>query len=410
MRKPPLTRRDVPGPGPRAVMLVTLLCACAPPTDGPPAVVVRDSAGIAIVESFRPVWGDSAGWLIDPEPLIDLAESGTGDPHNFYGVRSMKRLSGGSLVVANRGSNEIRMFSADGAFVRSAGGNGEGPGEFSNLQQIVLAGDSIIAQDIRSRVTLFGPELEHIRTMRLDDYVRGLRHLGGGTVVVQAVMHFPELYGLVRYPEALLLYDLEGTRGDSIGSTPGAESYVTEVLSGTPLFIRQALVETHKGRIYTGASDHMQVEELDSRGDTVRILRIPDFPLSLTAEQVEAERQARLDIPLPQGVTSLPPHLVEALENMPSPETRPAYRSMRVDPTGAIWLSPFLGFSEEGGPEDWQVLDAAGAWLGSVEVPENFQVMDIGIDEILGVWTDELDVQHPQVRRLSRDGVYSVDR
>ncbi len=392
------------------MMLATLLCACAPPVDGPPAVVVRDSAGIAIVESFRPAWGDSARWRIDPEPLIDLAESGTGDPHNFYGVRSVRRLSDGSLVVANRGSNEIRMFSAEGAFVRSAGGNGEGPGEFSNLQQIVLAGDSIIARDIRSRVALFGPDLEHIRTLQLDDYVSDLRYLGDGIMVVQAVMHFPELYGLVRYPEALLPYDLEGTRGDSIGSTPGAESYVTEILSGTPLFVKRALVETHGGRIYAGASDRMQIEELDSLGDTVRILRIPDFPLSLTAEQVEVERRARLDIPLPQGVTSLPPHLVEALENMPSPETRPAYRSMRVDPTGAIWLRPFRGFSEEGGPEDWQVLDADGAWLGSVEVPEDFRVMDIGIDEILGVWTDELDVQHPQVRRLSRDGVYSVDR
>ena len=391
-------------------MLVTLPCACAPPVDGPPAVVVRDSAGIAIVESSRPTWGDSTRWRIVPEPWIDLTESGTGDPHNFYGVGSLRRLSTGSLVVANRGSNEIRLFSADGVFVRSAGGDGQGPGEFTNLQQIVLAGDSIIAQDIRARVTLFGPDLEHIRTLRLDDDIRGLRYLGRGTMVVQAVLHFPELYGLVRYPEALLLYDLEGTRGDSIGSTPGAESYVTEILSGTPLFVRQALVETHEGKIYSGASDHMQIEELDSRGETVRILRIPDFPLSLTAEQVEAERQARLDIPLPQGVTSLPPHLVEALENMPSPETRPAYSSMRVDPTGAIWLRPFLGFSEEGGPEDWQVLGPDGTWLGSVEVPANFRVMDIGVDEILGVWTDELDVQHPQVRRLSRDGVYSVDR
>ena len=380
------------------------LQGCGPPVDGPPAVIVRDSAGITIVESFRPAWGDSARWSLDPEPLIDLAESGSGDPHNFYRVRSMKRLSDGSLVVANRGSNEIRMFSADGVFVRSAGGYGEGPGEFSNLQQIVLAGDSIIAEDTRARVTLFGPQLEHIRTTQLDDYVHSLRYLGGGTLVVQSIMHFPELYGTVRYPEALLLYDLEGTRGDSIGSTPGAESYVTEVLSGSPLFEKQTLVETHEGTIYSGASDHMQIEELGPGGDTIRILRIPGFPLSLTTEQVEAERQARLDIPLPQGVTSLPPYFVEAVENMPSPATRPAYSQMLVDPTGAIWLRPFRGFSEEGGPEDWLVLGPDGRWLGSIEIPEDFRVMDIGVEEILGIWTDELDVQHPQLRRLSRAG------
>ena len=149
----------------------------------------------------------------------------------------------------------------------------------------------------------------------------------------------------------------------------------------------------------------MQIEELNSAGDTVRILRIPDFPLALTAEQVEAERDARLDIPLPPGATSLPPFFVQAIEDMPSPTTRPAYAAMLVDPTSAVWLRPFRGTSEEdGGPEHWLVLGSDGAWLGSVEIPDGFRVMEIGVDEILGVWTDEMDVQRPQVLRLRRDG------
>ena len=386
------------------VTTAAFLHACAPSDDAPPQAIHRDSAGIEIVESFSPAWGDSARWRVDPEPLLDLAESGTGDPHNFYSVRSIMRLSDGSLVVANRGSNEIRKFSADGRFLASAGGDGEGPGEFTNLQQIELVGDSIVARDIYSRVALFGPGLEHIRTTRFEDYVRSLHHLGDGTLVVQAIMEFSEAYGLVRDPEALVLYDLEGVRGDSIGSTPGGEMYVTEVLSGAPLFQKEARVDTHGDRIYTGGSDRMQVEELAPDGDILRILRIPDFPLALTPEQVEAERSARLDIDLPPGVTALPPPFVQAIEDMPSPETRPAYANLLVDPAGAIWLQPFRGMSEAGGPEQWLVLGPDGSWLGSVEIPADFRPMDIGMDEILGVWTDEMDVQHPQVRRLMRDG------
>ena len=87
---------------------------------------------------------------------------------------------------------------------------------------------------------------------------------------------------------------------------------------------------------------------------------------------------------------------------MPSPETRPAYADLLVDPAGAVWLRPFRGMSEAGGPEHWLVLGPDGNWLGSVEIPEDFRLMDIGTDEILGVWTDEMDVPHPQVRRLSR--------
>ena len=203
------------------LLLVTTaasLQACTPSDDTPAPAIQRDSAGITIVESFRPAWGDSAHWRIDPAPLLDLAESGTGDPHNFYSVRSIKRLSDGSVVVANRGSNEIRKFSSDGRFLASAGGDGEGPGEFTNLQQIELAGDSIIARDIRSRVALFGPDLEHIRTIRLQGYAGDLRYLGSGTLVVQVLMDFSERYGLGRDPEARLLFDLEGVRVDSIGS------------------------------------------------------------------------------------------------------------------------------------------------------------------------------------------------
>ena len=100
--------------------------------------------------------------------------------------------------MANQGSNEIRKFSAHGRFLASAGGDGEGPGEFSNLQQIERVGDSIIARGIRSRIALFGPGLEHLRTTRLEDHVRNLHHLRDETLVVQAIMEFSETYGVVR--------------------------------------------------------------------------------------------------------------------------------------------------------------------------------------------------------------------
>lgn len=197
-------------------------------------------------------------------------------------------------------------------------------------------------------------------------------------------------------------FDLEGAGGDTIAWTPGSEEYVTDMLSGRPLFGKESVLDVHEGQIFTGGSDHMQIEEISASGVTVRILRIPDFPLALTTEQVEAERNARLDIPLPPGVTSLPPFFVHAIEDMPSPETRPAYADILVDPTGAVWLRPFLGQSERGGPEHWVVLAADGAWLGRVEIPADFRVMEIGVGEILGVWTDELDVPNPQVLRLNR--------
>ena len=398
------TRPAVPGL-PAALSALAGACvfaaSCTLTRDAPLLAVERDSAGITIVESFAPAWGDSARWRVGTRPLLDLAESGTGDAHDFYGVRNVTRLPDGGIVVVNRGSAEIRKFSADGAFVGSTGGYGEGPGEFSNVQQVELVGDSMLVRDVR-RVALFGPDLRHLRTLQLHPGARSLHYLDNGTMVAPVIMDYPEERGLVRASEALLVYDLEGARRDSIGRTPGSEEYVTDALMARPLFGRISVLDTHGDRIFLGSSDHMQVEEVDANGDTLRILRIPDYPLALTPEEIQAERNLRLNPPLPSGVPSLPPPFVEAVEDMPSPETRPAYADMLADPTGAVWLRPFRGSSEQGGPEHWLVLGPDGAWLGSVEMPENFLAREIGLDEILGVWTGELGVQHPQVWRLSR--------
>lgn len=379
-----------------------LLHACTPAGDGPPLAVHRDSAGISIVESFGPAWGDSAQWRVHPEPLLDLAASGTGDPHNFYQVRDVKRLPDGGIVVVNRGSNEIRTFSADGSFVGAAGGHGEGPGEFTNLQQVEVVGDSLLGLDWDGRMAMFGPDLELIRALWPDPDAEEMHYLGGGVIVVEVIVPDDEAAGLVRHPAVLRRFDLEGAGGDTITWTPGLEEYVTDMLSGRPLFGKESVLDTHEGRIFTGSSDRMQIETLSPNGDTVRIVRIPDYPLALTTDHVAVERNARLDIPLPPGVTSLPPFFVQAIEDMPSPETRPAYADILADPTGAVWLRPFLGQSEEGGPEHWVVLATDGAWLGRVEIPADFRVMEIGVDEILGVWTDELDVPSPRVLRLNR--------
>ena len=388
-----------------------LLHACTPGGDGPPLAVQRDSAGITIVESLRPAWGNPAqtdsaesnAWRIDPRPILNLSESGTGDAHSFYQVRGMTRLPDRSLVVLNAGSDEIRQFSADGGFLGSFGGSGQGqgPGEFTNAQQLEVAGDTILVVDRDGVMSVFGPGPVLIRETRLARRTLAVHAIGTGRLVARIVPPIPELGRLTRVPEALRTYRFDGSGGDSIGWTPGYEDYVVGDMRIVPLFQKKAVVGTHGGRIFTGSSDRMQLEEMTASGDTVRILRLAVFDLAVSEAEAVAERDARLAAPTPQG-RRMPPRLQQLLEDMPLPTTRPAYADMIVDPAGAIWLRPFRGMSEGGGPESWLVLEPGGRWLGSVEVPEGFRVWDIGIDEVLGVWHDELDVQHPQVLRLNR--------
>jgi hypothetical protein len=152
-------------------------------------------------------------------------------------------------------------------------------------------------------------------------------------------------------------------------------------------------------RIFNGANDLMQVQELDMSGNLVRILRIPDYPLELTAAQIAAERSHVLD-GFPPGSTSV---LKTVLEAVPASETRPAYDDILADPSGAVWLKLHRGQSELDQPQEWLVLAPDGTWLGTVRIPDRFTVSDITMDAVLGVRRDELDLAHPQVLRLTRN-------
>ena len=386
-----------------------MLCgilACGDANSGAPLVVQRDSAGIEIVEAMRPLWGDSSLWHIDPDPLVDLTLTGSGPAHEFYRSGSMKQRPDGSLMIADRASREVRVFSASGEFRGSFGGRGDGPGEFRSLGRLENAGDTLLALG-GGRVAVAAPDLTVLGTFNVDRFTVDLHYLGGGAILPESSPRpLPQgvaTSGLTRRPEPLVLLDLEGTQIDSIGETRGNESYVhargDEYGAAEPLFGKEAHVDALGGRILRGSSDMMQVEELDRSGSLVRILRIPGYPLELSDALVAAERAARLEA-VPEA---LPAFLRQMVEDFPTPATRPAYDNILVDPSGALWLELYRGNSEQDQPEEWLVLDAEGTWLGKVGIPDRFTVTDITMETVLGVWRDELDVEHPQVLRLTRN-------
>lgn len=405
-------------PGHRIAGALLLISGAACGGDGPPGeaplTTVRDSAGIEIVESTGPQWSDSDAWRVDSEPVLDLSASGSGPNHEFFMVRGLRRLSDGSLAVANGGSREIRLYSAEGSHTASTGGEGDGPGEFRAIVGFDNAADSLIVLDFNGRVTFFAPDLALLRTfsvpLRSDAVTESnaVDHLASGEIVMETRIRFMFGYegesAMLRPPGGLFRVDATGQSIDSIGVTAGNEIFMHVnssggIFAGPPLFGRDAFVAAHAGRILRGDANDMQIEELTADGMMARILRIPGYPLDLSAGAVEREREALL----PDDPAEVRPTNLEFIRDLPVPDRRPAYADVKVDPTGAIWLRPFLAPSESGGPEDWQVLGPDGAWLGGVEIPANFSVMDVGMDFVLGAYRDELDVEHPRMLRLHRN-------
>ena len=395
----------------RILLAVVAVCTaaspvgCSPQADDPSLIQREDSAGVEIVEALRPLWGESSLWRIDPEPTVDLTVSGSGPNHQFGEVVGMMTLADGSLVVADATFRQIRLYSPEGGYLASVGRAGEGPGEFSGggIREMVSAtGDTAWVLDRNGRVSVFGPDLALARTFSLLSNAQAIYDLGEGFMAVESAVPWwdGDVLGPIRTPTMLWRYDTEGTRLDSITTTRGAEAYLAQTPSGNAAniaarFPKEAQVASHAGSIYVGNAEFMEVEERTRDGELIRILRIPNYPLTLSASVLKAEREPYL------GGTS-PPLVREAAENTPASGTRPAYSKIIVDPSGVLWLRQHRGESEAAEPERWLVLAADGTWLGTVEVPDRFRIVDIELDAVLGVWSDEFDVQHPQVRSLER--------
>ena len=92
------------------------------------------------------------------------------------------------------------------------------------------------------------------------------------------------------------------------------------------------------------------------------------------------------------------------LADLPRRDTAPAYQVLLIDAADNLWVST-LDYSARdrgtGGPE-WYVFDPSGTWLEIVSMPAHLKPMDIGDDWVLGVHTDDMDVQRVRLYKLMK--------
>jgi hypothetical protein len=364
--------------------------------------IVRDSAGVAIVESVAPRWDAGRAWSVAADPLLDLTTTGEGEAHDFYRVRSAIRLANGSIAVANEGSNEVRLYSPEGVFVDAFGREGEGPGEFQRLTSVHDAsGDSLAAFDYwLRRITVFRMGETGSRTIDLSHFgTRVWRVVSLGEGSFAAIVHgYPaeDVQGLYRVQYTIVRFDLHGGPVDTLTTIAGSEGFQFEQGDARPLFARDGFVAGHEGGLYAGDGDSMRVAVYAGDGALEMIMRVPGFDLRLTDEERAAERATLL----PE--TAVPPAIRDVVAALPDPETRPAYARLLVDEAGNVWAPEHQGRAEWDQPIQSAVFGPNGEWLGHVTLPARFTLYEIGEDWILGVQRDTLEAEHVQLLRIVR--------
>ena len=378
--------------------------------------VVRDSVGVTIVENSGPLWERGERWRLSATPLLDLGRASGDRGDRFTRAVSSTLLSDGTVVVADGETREVRWFDSQGEQIRSAGGLGLGPGSFERLEWIsALDGDKVIAYDYRSfRLSIFdrNGNLESTSALVIAGESRG------GTVtgmfVDSAVLlisdrrsWIPPLLrvgsrtrGLVRGPAIAYRYDLDGSLLNNLGTFEGSEQILTGIryVHANPRpFGRNAVFAAAGDRFYAGTQDEYQVLVHDRNGELNTIVRRLVENQPVTEAIVERYKEVRL-----AGLTGIRERMDKQreLDSLPFPNAMPAYRQLRADASGNLWVAEYRYPSDE--PPTWSVFDNEFQYLGLVETPEGFEIHEIGSDYVLGVAKDADGVEHVRMYALEK--------
>ena len=399
-----------------------LLAACGN-AGGEWAGVVRDSAGIAVVANPADgIWRPGEGWRVVERLRIGTAE---GEPEFQFGqIAGIARGSDGTLYILDQQAQEIRVFDSAGAYLRTVGRPGSGPGELSPAAGPILMGrgDTLLVPDVGlQRVNRFLPDGSE-----------------AGSFALSIAEGIPLKWELTA--DRNLAYQAR-----RIGS-PGQSEAIPDlvVVRGTDGAIRDTLVELAVGRsiqftggapriklfeaepvwtisdhdrVLVGVSSEYRIEVRSADGKVTRIFTMPFERLPVT----ESDRNAFLSFLREtfqrQGV---PPAAAQMLlQNMEFADYYPAYANVMAGPDGTTWVQHVQSaatVAKEGGTfsaQDvgaprWNVFDADGRFLGVVEAPPRFQPFTILDRSIFGIWRDEMDVQY--VVRLDIVGPENADR
>ncbi len=401
------------------IIFLPLACADNDPDPDPTRTRIRDSAGIRIVENQTPPQDSRLDWRIGPQATVTIGNVDGEDPYLLSGAVDATRLSDGRIVVANRSTNELRVFDDRGAHVATWGGTGEGPGEFTELSRVDRwPADSIVAWfAARLGISVLASDGGFGRTFTMANDGRVIH---GRPLWIfftpESVARDGSVLSALAFPNedtlVVELRDGEGRTTASFGTHPSWEPHRVTLdgrnSSHQKIFGRQPVYGIWGDRIVIGATDRYELKAFRADASLERIVRRAHVLRAPTPADVAAY----IDQAVPQSIAGMSDADLEnlqrdsrrRLESVPVAEHFPVFTFVMSDALDHLWVEEYEFPGEERPGSLWTVFDPEGRVLGFVETPEGLWIWEIGEDYILGRADDELGVESVQLWPLERRG------
>lgn len=399
-----------------ALLASALLPAACAETAGDSGVSVDTlESGAVRVQSSRPIgWTDPGeGWRVALRARVAASPDEDG-PFLLSNVRDVEIDAHGRLYVLDNQSHTIGVFDTTGAYVRTIGREGEGPGELSgpdgvtwgpggrlwvsdprNARYTVFDTAGTLVRTLPRRLSswgwewdgVFGPEGRLLETdiRREEDFdentLLAVRFDVSGEAAIPT-----DTFELVRPPEATPGFRVSGD---------GRSGYIQ-----VPFAPRHRLHFDGGGGVWSGSGADFRLVRTALSGDTARIAVWTGERPPVTDGDLEEWRSA---IEEDWGAGAL-----RQIDLSRVPEVKTAYTHFFLDDRRHLWAARGQGAGAYGQRADstvFDVLDPQGRWLGPVVVREELSLF-VPI-AFRGPWmatatTDELDLPTVLLFRLER--------
>ena len=389
-------------------LAVGLLCCVAvacggvhsEPEDQPRnVVVVSDSAGITNIAL------GSIEELAPPDLTPTLVFSTRDLGVELFWVGDAVLLGNGGLALANTGSSEVLLFSGDGSITARIGGQGEGPGEFSSVTTLLATDEGFLAYDARlARLSEFSESGEFLTSSPLSaqSAIVDLRPLAsdaaGNMLAILGQQRFFLPEGTKRDTTPLLSFTDSATEPDTLGMLPAQEWTYGGMPGGgmtrtEPAFGRNIVAGGFRDRALIGDNDVLSLSVYAADGRLTRLIQGSGGGWSVTDEEIEAWRAARLARRGPDA----PDYYVEFVRNAPWRETHPAFHAAVLGPDEMVWIA--LATRRDEVMRSWLVLGPDGQPRGRLDLPADANVLAVDADRLVTLQRDALDEEEVRLYR-----------
>jgi hypothetical protein len=401
----------------KLLVSLTVVVGCADGSAGTEwAGEVRDSADVVLVENFgAPLWDSASAWRVGRDLMIGGDDT---RPETLFGyVADLAVDAAGRMYVLDQHAQAIRVFAPDGSTLRTLGGPGRGPGEVSRFAlSLVARGDTLLLVDWgQARLTRYHTDGRFLDAAPLPTQggARTWWRAGTDALYLRSLQRYVDDRGRWQGRDALLRLE-PGAGADTVL----VFDYHPTDLGGPEEARFPLLVNAPSWTVLEGggaawlALDEGRVRIHDATGALRRVVTSRSWvqrePTPAEARLLEEKAGEKLEM---LGGSR------EALGQLPveQPDRLPAVTSVVAGPEGTLWVQR-LGHAEDVHPMAlntpdppsgygggiWDVLDAEGRLLGSIELPARARVMRVVGDALYAVQRDELDVERVVRLRVSR--------